>query len=217
MTHGVKIDKILRFLQSVKMNTIPSLKTLLFELQKLPGVGPRSAQRLAEYLLKTSEKDVSALAGALAGLRNKVKKCPQCFNFTEGTELCPICEDTTRNRDILCVVEQPFDILKVESCRAFCGYYHVLHGVISPLNNIHPDHLTLSELKIRVQTDNIKELILAIDSDLEGDTTALYILKMMRDSAIRISRLAQGIPIGGNLEYIDAKTLNQAIERRSYL
>ena len=105
----------------------------------------------------------------------------------------------------------------MESCGAFKGYYHVLHGVISPLNNMHPEHLTLSELQKRIKTENIKELILAIDSDLEGDTTALYILKMMQDSPIQISRLAHGIPIGGNLEYINDRTLSQAIERRSYL
>ena len=199
------------------MNNIPSLKALLFELQKLPGVGPRSAQRLAEYFMKTSKKDVSALSEALADLRDKIKKCMRCFNFTENRELCAICDDRTRNQGILCVVQQPFDILKVESCGAFKGYYHVLHGAISPLNNIHPEHLTLSELQKRVKTENIKELILAIDSDLEGDTTALYILKMMQSSFIQISRLAHGIPIGGNLEYINDKTLSQAIERRSYL
>ena len=199
------------------MNRIPSLKTLLFELQKLPGVGPRSARRLAEYLLRANEQDVSALAKALTGLRDRIKKCARCFNFTEEAELCSICDDTARNRDILCVVEQPFDILKVESCGAFQGYYHVLHGVISPLNNIHPDHLTLSALKERVKTDNVKELILAVDSDLEGDTTALYIFQMMRDFAVRVSRLAHGIPVGGDLEYIDNRTLSQAIERRSYL
>ena len=167
--------------------------------------------------MKTSQRDVSALSEALADLRTKIKRCVQCFNFTEDRELCSICDDTTRNQNILCVVEQPFDIIKVENCGAFKGCYHVLHGVVSPLNNIHPEHLTLSELKTRVQTNNIKELILAIDSDLEGDTTALYILKMMQSSPIQISRLAHGIPIGGNLEYINDKTLSQAIERRSYL
>ncbi|MCY4512487.1 MAG: recombination mediator RecR [Bdellovibrionales bacterium] len=199
------------------MNSLPSLKALLFELQKLPGVGPRSAQRLAEYLMKTSKKDVSALSEALADLRDRVKKCARCFNFTEDREICSICDDTTRSSEILCVVEQPFDIFKVENCGAFKGYYHVLHGVISPLNNIHPEHLTLSELKTRVERNSVKELILAIDSDLDGDTTALYILKMMQSNPIQISRLAHGIPIGGNLEYINDKTLSQAIERRSYL
>ena len=199
------------------MQGIPSLKSLLFELTKLPGVGPHSARRLSAHLLRADKKDISALAEALVRLRDKVKKCNRCFNFTEETALCSICEDPGRNREILCVVEQPFDIFRVESCGAFRGYYHVLHGAISPLNNVHPENLTLSALKARVEEDGVKELILAVDSDLEGDTTALYILKMVQDISVKVSRPAHGIPVGGDLEYIDDKTLSQAIARRDYL
>ena len=199
------------------MNTLPSLKALLFELQKLPGVGPRSAQRLLEHFLKTNENNVNALSESLKDLRKNIKRCKKCFSFSEKEDLCSFCQDSTRNKQILCVVEQPFDILKVESCGAFKGYYHVLHGVISPLNNVHPENLTLLELKKRLKEEDIKELILAIDADIEGDTTTLYILKMSQELNIKISRLAHGIPIGGDLEYIDERTLNQAIVHRNYL
>ena len=199
------------------MQSIPSLKSLLFELMKLPGIGPHSARRLSAHLMRTDKKDISALAEALIRLRDKVKKCVRCFNFTEEEALCSICEDSGRNKEILCVVEQPFDIFKVESCGAFRGYYHVLHGAISPLNNVHPENLTLSALKARVEGGAVKELILAVDSDLEGDTTALYILKMVQAGAVKVSRPAHGIPIGGDLEYIDDRTLSQAIARRDYL
>ena len=198
------------------MKLIPSLKKVLFELQKLPGVGPRSAQRLAHYLMKTDSTSVKALSKALVDLKNKLKKCEQCFNFTEET-LCDICKDPHREISILCVVEQAFDVSRVENCGAFRGYYHVLHGVISPLHRIHPNHLTLEQLQERIQKSNIKELILAIDSDLEGDTTALFILKMLQDTEIKITRLAHGIPFGGNLEFVDDKTLTQAITNRSSL
>ena len=199
------------------MKHIPSLKTLLFELHKLPGVGPRSAYRLAEHLLKTNKKDVLALAESLLQTRERIKHCKTCFNFTENSERCFICEDNTRDQSIICVVEQPFDILKVEDCGAFRGIYHVLHGLISPLHHVNPEDITCSQLKARLSKHKVKELILAIDSSLSGDTTALYIAKMIHDDSIKISRLAHGIPIGGDLEYIDNRTLNQAIENRHLL
>ena len=197
------------------MKSIPSLQTLLFELQKLPGVGPRSAQRLAQYILKTSEKDILALCRSLSDLKTKVEKCTKCFNFTESSSICSICEDTQRDGKLLCVVEHPFDVLKVENCGAYKGFYHVLHGAISPLHRVHPEDLTLSALKSRLKRENVKELLLAMDSDLEGDTTALYISKMVENEAITLSRLAQGIPFGGDLDFIDDRTLSQAIENRS--
>ncbi len=198
------------------MKTIPSLQSLLFELQKLPGIGPRSAQRLAQHLLKTNEKDIRTLSKSLVDLKSKVKKCIECFNLTEKESLCSICQDPTRNPNTLCVVEQPFDVFRIENCGVFKGRYHVLHGSISPLNHIHPKNLTLSELENRIKKSPIKELILAIDSDLEGDTTALYIVKMVQESSLKISRLASGIPFGSDLEYVDDKTLSQAIENRNY-
>jgi len=198
------------------MKSIPSLQALLFELQKLPGIGPRSAQRLAQYLLKSKEQDIKVLSKALVNLKTKIKKCKECFNFTEEHDLCSICQNPHRNSKILCVVEQAFDVLRVENCGIFKGRYHVLHGSISPLNHMHPKNLTLLELEARIQQSSIEELILAIDSDLEGDTTALYIVKKLHKHSIKISRLASGIPFGSDLEYVDDKTLIQAIENRSY-
>ena len=197
------------------MKSVPSLQALLFELQKLPGVGPRSAQRLAQHILKTNEKDIFALCRSLNNLKTKVVKCIKCFSFTENNSLCSICEDSQRDRHLLCVVEQPFDVLKVESCGVYKGFYHVLHGAISPLHRIHPEDLTLGALENRLKKESIKELILAMDSDLEGDTTALYISKMIDNKSITLSRLAQGIPFGGDLDFVDDRTLSQALENRS--
>ena len=198
------------------MKPLPALQALLFELQKLPGVGPRSARRLAQHILKNGEKDSAALAGALVDLRKKIKKCPRCFQLTEEDGPCGICQDTSRDPEILCVVEQAFDVFRIESCGAFRGFYHVLQGAISPLRRVLPQDLTLEELQSRVAEGAVKELILAIDSDLEGDTTALYILKnLKRDPSLKISRLASGIPFGSDLEYVDDKTLWRAIENRS--
>lgn len=197
------------------MKGLPSLQSLLFELQKLPGVGPRSAQRLAQYLLRATDHDVKQLSRSLLDLE-KIKKCVECFNFTQGKDICFFCEDKSRNSDLLCVVEQSFDVFRIEKCGIFKGYYHVLHGAISPLNHVHPKDLTLKELKNRIYTKGIKELILAIDSDLEGDTTALYIMQNFKSDNLKISRLAQGIPFGSDLAFIDDKTLSQAIENRSY-
>lgn len=198
------------------MKGLPSLRSLLFELEKLPGVGPRSAQRLAQYLLKAKDQDIRQLSRSLLDLKNKIKKCVQCFNFTQDRELCSLCEDSSRSSKLLCVVEQPFDVFRIESCGIFKGRYHVLHGAISPLNHIHAKDLTLKELKNRIHKQGIKELILAIDSDLEGDTTALYIMQNFKSPDLKISRLAQGIPFGSDLAFVDDKTLSQAIENRSY-
>ena len=198
------------------MKGLPSLQALLFELQKLPGVGPRSAQRLAQHLLKAREQDIQQLSHSLLDLKSKIKKCPECFHFTQGREICCFCEDESRYSDVLCVVEQPFDVFRIENCGIFKGRYHVLHGAISPLNHIHPKDLTLKELEKRIHKQGIKELILAIDSDLEGDTTALYIMQNFKSVDLKISRLAQGIPFGSDLSFVDDKTLSQAIENRNY-
>ena len=198
------------------MKGLPTLQSLLFELQKLPGVGPSSARRLAQYLLKTKDQDIKQLSRLLLDLKSKIQKCPQCFNLTEKQGLCSLCEDPLRQSDLLCVVEQPFDVFRIESCGIFKGYYHVLHGVISPLNHVHPKDLTLKELESRVYKNKIKELILAIDSDLEGDTTALYIMQNFKNSDLTVSRLAQGIPFGSDLSFVDDKTLSQAIENRNH-
>ena len=149
-------------------------------------------------------------------LKVKIRRCERCFNITQEQKICSICADSSRNSELLCVVEQPFDVFRIEQCEIFKGYYHVLHGVISPLNHIYPEDITLKDLKTRIHTKGVKELILAIDSDLEGDTTALYIIQNFKNSNLKISRLAQGIPLGSDLAFIDDKTLGQAIENRNY-
>ena len=196
------------------MKGLPLLKSLLFELKKLPGVGPRGAERLVQYFLKTGDQE--SLSSLLLELKHKIKKCKECFNFTQEKELCSFCEDKSRDPELICVVEQAFDIFRIESCGTFKGYYHVLHGVLSPLKQIHPKDLTLKQLKDRIHKRNFKEMILAIDSDLEGDTTALYIMEHFKGLDIKISRPALGIPLGSDLSFIDNKTLGQAIENRSY-
>ena len=196
------------------MKGLPLLQSLLFELKKLPGIGPRSAERLVQHFLKTNHQE--ALPLLLLELKKKIKKCHECFNFTQEKDLCSFCEDPSRNSQLLCVVEQPFDVFRIEECGVFKGCYHVLHGVLSPLNQIHPKDLTLKPLRDRICKKNFKELILAIDSDLEGDTTALYIMENFKDLDIKISRPALGIPLGSDLSFVDNKTLSQAIENRNY-
>ena len=199
------------------MKELSSLQSLLFELEKLPGLGPRSARRLAQHFLKTKDQDIKKLSQSLLDIKNRIKLCTSCFHFTQDKDICSFCEDPSRKSDVLCVVEQPFDVFRVEECGQFKGRYHVLHGVISPINSVHPKDLTLKELKKRIETQSVKELILAIDSDLEGDTTALYIIQNFKSNNLKISCLAQGIPLGSDLAFIDDKTLGRAIENRSYI
>ena len=192
------------------------MQSLIFELKKLPGVGPRSAERLAQHLLKAQDQDISKLSQLMESLKSKIKTCSECFNLTQNKELCSFCEDSSRDPQILCVVEQAFDVFRIENCGIFKGRYHVLNGVISPLNQIHPKDLTLSQLKIRIQKHKIKEMILALGSDLEGDTTALYITENFKTEGLKISRPALGIPLGSDLSFVDDRTLGQAIENRSF-
>ena len=196
---------------------LPHLQSLLFELKKLPGIGPRSAERMAQHFLKAKNQDLSQLSKLLANLKDKIKACSKCFSFSQEDNLCFICKDSLRKPEVICVVEQAFDVFRIEKGTRFKGLYHVLNGVLSPLNNIHPENLKLQELKNRVLTENVKELILAFDSDLEGDTTALYIKEIFKDLDIKISRPALGIPMGSDLSFVDDKTLTQAIENRNYL
>ena len=195
---------------------IAHLQSLLFELKKLPGIGPRSAERMVQHFLKSKDQDLKQLSKLLAELKSKVKPCSRCFSFTEE-ELCFICQDPLRNSGLICVVEQAFDVFRMEKGTSFKGFYHVLNGVLSPLNNVHPENLNLQQLKDRVLKENIKELILALDSDLEGDTTALYIKETFKHLELKISRPALGIPLGSDLSFVDDRTLTQAIENRNYL
>jgi recombination protein RecR len=197
---------------------VPSLERLVNELARLPGIGPKTAQRLAYYVLRSPDAYNEALTAALAGVKESVHECKKCLSFTENETLCHYCEDTNRTNDTICVVEDPADITRIDSSGAYRGRYHVLHGVISPLEGIAPKDIRLQSLFDRVVAENISEIILALDSDLEGDTTVLYIAKHLQglnsEKPVKLSRLAHGIPIGGDIDYIDHRTLGRALENR---
>lgn len=195
--------------------SIRCLQKLLYEIQKWPGVGPKSAQKLAAHLLKNKNSDIPALITALQTVLQSIRQCSQCFGWMEGQEnKCCICQNLSRDSSILCVVENPFDILRIENSHIFQGYYHVLYGLISPINNTAPEDLTVNNLIKKVESQNIQEIILALDTHLEGDTTALYLAKHLKPFGVKISRPAEGIPLGSHIDFIDDQTLSQAIENR---
>jgi recombination protein RecR len=201
------------------MLNIPALEKLVHELSKLPGIGPKTAQRLAYHILKSPADYSVRLAESLEQVRTEIKICKECFNYTDK-EVCRYCQDTHRSDEILCVVEEPSDIMRIESSGAFRGRYHVLHGTISPLDGIGPQDLKISELLSKVNSGAeglrapIKEIIMALDADLEGDTTVLYLAKQLQDKNIKISRIAHGIPIGSDIDYIDDRTMGRALQNR---
>jgi recombination protein RecR len=198
---------------------IPSLNSLVHELNRLPGVGPKTAQRLAYHILRSPNDFVQALRDALKDVKEKIHECPICYSFTEEEEACSYCADPNRSKETLCVVEDPLDIERIESSGVYRGRYHVLPGAIAPLEGIGPEDLKIPALLERLEpsSDNpngVKEVILALDADLEGDTTVLYLAKILKDKGIRASRIAHGVPIGGDIDYIDFRTLGRAIENR---
>jgi recombination protein RecR len=197
------------------MLKIPLLNKLVYELGKMPGIGPKTAQRLAYHLLKNSPEESKNLADTLAHLHDNVKQCPECHNFTDQV-VCYYCQDNGRPDDVICVVEEPSDIMRIESSGAFHGRYHVLHGSISPLDGVSPEDLKINSLMDRIERSQgrVLELILALDSDIEGDTTVLYLMKLLSGSGIKLSRIAQGIPIGSDIDYIDDRTMSRALENR---
>lgn len=201
------------------MKELKSLRKLVMELSKLPGIGEKTAQRLAYFVLRRGASYTQPLLQAIQSVETDIHECPKCFSFTELTSECEICSDSKRDGSILCVVEEPFDIMKIESAQAFHGYYHVLHGTISPLEGIQPEHLKIQELIQRIDTATtpVQEVILALDSDIEGDTTALYLTKILSQKKIRTTRLAYGVPFGSDIDYIDKRTLGKAIENRMEL
>ncbi len=201
------------------MLNIPALEKLVHELNRLPGVGPKTAQRLAYFILKSKESFSTQLAESIQRVQSEVHTCTECFNYTDRT-VCRYCEDPHRQSEVICLVEEPSDIVRIESSGAFRGRYHVLHGVISPLEGITAKDLKISELIHKVEDGlqglrpTIKEIIFAFDADLEGDTTALYLTKTLQGKGLKISRIAHGIPMGSDIDFIDDRTMGRALENR---
>ena len=190
-----------------------SVQRLIDEFARLPGIGPKSASRLTFYLLRGSDNQALDLAVALQELKARTRLCSVCFNITED-DPCPICSDGARDAGLLCVVEEPLDVLAIERARAYNGRYHVLHGAISPVEGIGPEELRVAELAQRVAAGDFREIILATNPTLEGESTALYLQRRLADQKVRITRLARGLPVGGDLEYTDEITLGRAFEGR---
>jgi len=195
------------------LDSIPSFGRLVAELAKFPGVGRKTATRLAFFLLKQPRGECEALAGAILELKDKIGFCSQCFNVTEA-DPCPLCTDPGRDDQSLCVVEEPQDLIAIERSRSFRGRYHVLQGTLSPLDGIGPEDIRIPELLKRIDAGSFHEILVATNFTVEGDATALYLAGLIRPLGIRATRLAHGIPTGSDLEYIDDATVNRAVEGR---
>ncbi len=191
----------------------PTFENLIDAFASLPGIGKKSAQRLAFHVLSLPEGEAEAFAAAILEARSSVHTCPVCQNLTDG-ELCPICRNERRDKSTVCVVSEPRDVLSIERSREYNGVYHVLHGVLSPMSHVGPDDIRISELVERVAAGGIEELIMATNPDTEGDTTAMYISRLLKPFDVKITRLAYGIPVGSNLEFADDATLLRALEGR---
>jgi recombination protein RecR len=191
---------------------------LIRELCKLPGVGEKTAGRLAFHLLKSNREDVLALGESIGKLKDEIGLCPRCFGLSEVSggqpRECQVCRDPRREADKICVVEEPADMIAVENSQEFKGFYHVLHGAISPLDGIGPEALRIKELLDRIQGSEAREIIVATNPTVEGEATALYLSKTIKPLGVKVTRIARGMPMGGDLEYIDAVTLGQALEGR---
>jgi len=189
------------------------IQDLIDELSRLPGIGPKSAQRLAFYMVKAPAEDARRLSEAILAAKDKVRFCRECFSVAEG-DLCRVCRDPGRDPGVICVVEEPKDQAAVEKAGVIKGRYHVLGGAISPLEGIGPDDLRVQELLDRVSRDGVTEVILATNPNLEGNATAMYVAALLKPIGVRVTRLASGLPVGGDLEYADEVTLGQALEGR---
>ncbi len=192
------------------------LETLIDEFHKLPGIGRKTAVRLAFHILDTDEAEVEKFASALINVKKFVKKCAVCGNFSEN-ELCDICNDELRDKSIICVVEDSKDIIPLEKTGKYNGVYHVLNGKIAPLNGVTPDKLNIKSLLERIASNDIKEIIFALNPDLEGETTVLYLTKLIKPFDVTITKIASGIPMGGNIEFTDSATIAKALEGRQKL
>lgn len=194
----------------------PTLQNLIDEFAKLPGIGPKSAQRIAFFLLGRDEDEVENLAVSITDARNKLGFCMTCFNLSDTGE-CSICSDNRRDHALLCVVEEPRDVVAMEKTKDFRGRYHVLGGALSPLNGIGPDKIRMAELFERVRQGAVQEIIIATNPNLEGEATAMYISKQIKPLGIRVTKLASGLPVGGDIEFADEVTLSRALEGRREL
>lgn len=192
------------------------LSKLISELSKLPGIGGKTAQRLAFYILSMDDKDAFAIADAIIDAKKNMKYCSECGNLTDN-DPCRICSDNTRDKTTICVVESPKDVSAMERIKEFKGLYHVLHGAISPMDGIGPDDINLKQLIIRLQQNNVTEIIMATNPNIEGEATAMYTARLIKPSGIKVTRIAHGVPVGGDLEYADEITLSKAMEGRREL
>jgi len=191
----------------------PPIRRLIGELSRFPGIGEKTATRLATFILRASDDDARRLAESIIEVKEKIRFCSVCFNLSEG-DLCEICKDASRDRKVICVVEEPNSLMAIEESGSFRGTYHVLHGILSPLDGIGPDQLKLKELLERVLGDEVKEIIVATNPSVQGESTALLITKLVKDKGIDVTRIALGVPVGGDLKYMDKMTLSKAIEFR---
>ena len=192
----------------------PALETLTEQFARLPGIGRKSAQRLAFFVLSQSTEEVQAFADALLDAKRSISLCPVCQNLTEGEGPCALCSSTKRDRSVICVVASPKDVIAIERAKEYDGLYHVLHGVISPMNPVGPDDLHIRELVERVAGGEVREVIMATNPDTEGEATAMYLSRLLKPFHVKVTRLAYGIPVGSHLEYTDDATLMRALEGR---
>lgn len=200
------------------MSFPPALARLIRELGRLPGIGPKSAQRLAFHLFHRDPEDVEALAQAIQAAKASLDRCPVCFNvMTRGDETCSVCSDPSRDSSLVCIVENPSDLLAIERSGEFRGHYHVLHGALSPMNGVGPDQLTIPALFARLEEGNASEVILATSTTVEGEATAMFLARGLAEKGVPVSRIAYGLPVGGDLEYADEVTLGRAISHRRRL
>ena len=193
-----------------------SIQSLIKNIAKLPGIGEKTAERLALHILRGSRQDAEQLANSILNIKNTVRFCSRCFALSDG-ELCDLCSDPARDPTFLCVVEQPADMIAVEKSGAFRGMYHILSGTLSPMNGVGPEDIRIRELVVRIEKDRVKEVVLATSTNVEGEATASYIARILEKYQIKISRIASGVPMGGDLKYVDQVTLKRALETRHAL
>jgi recombination protein RecR len=191
----------------------PAIEDLIAKLTKLPGIGKKTAARLAFYILQSSQEDAQALVRSILRVKERIGLCRICFNIAEG-EVCTICRNTQRDQSLVCVVEEPSDLMAIEATGFFKGLYHVLHGAIAPLDGVGPQELKIAELLERLKQGGVTEVILATNPTIEGDATSLYLAKVVKPLGITVTRIAQGIPAGGDIEYVDTKTMSKSLEGR---